>query len=52
MFKVPFYSLQNYQTIVGKPYSEQGIDAWINLQDFLQVLTPDFIASYAQVDAR
>lgn len=52
MFKVPFYSFQNYQTIIGKHYDEQDVEERVDLESFVKLLTPEFVAKYAEVDAR
>jgi hypothetical protein len=52
MFKVPFYSFQNYQQVIGKKYEEQERGDWIDLEAIFDVMTPEFIQHFATVDAR
>lgn len=44
MFKLPVYSPSNYQWVISKPYSAEACE-WLDLWDFLAVLTDSVIAS-------
>lgn len=52
MWKVPFYSFQNYPIVIGKPYEEQEVSERVDFQDIVKVMTPEFVKRFAQVDAR
>ena len=47
MFKVPFYSFQNYQQVIGKSYDEQDRSEWISLEDVFAMMTPEFVSRFA-----
>lgn len=49
MFKLPFYTFKSYPEIMWKPYS--GDSWWIDVEDFLSILTPDFVAKYCDVNS-
>jgi len=50
--KVPFFALSNYSDIMNSHYDNQPTDSWIDFWDFLVVMKPNFVQSYADLDAR
>ena len=51
MLKVPFYTTENYQTILSKPYDMQDTSSWVDFQVFLELLTEKYVQKYATVPA-
>ena len=52
MLKVPFYSLENYQKILGRKYEEQSLDDWVSFFDLIAVLGKSFLSEYGELDTR
>jgi len=52
MLKVPYYSFQNYQTIIERPYSEYNSTKRIDFSEFIKKLDENYIYKYRTLDAR
>lgn len=49
---IPFFTLQNYSSIMSRPYEEQDRSSRIDIWDFFEVFQHDFIERFAEIDAR
>jgi len=52
MLKVPFYTRTNYSDIIGKTYEQNDKSNWVEISDFFEILTENFVNNYANLDAR
>jgi len=50
--KVPFFTLVNYSEIMQQHHDQQSTSWWIDFWDILSLMQPNFVQSYADVDAR